>query len=115
MEDVQRTIFFLGEREVESQNPVIFENEIFFVEQTSQCLLIRPRAVKHYLTHVNGTKRPVKFDQSAKEILIPRIAENPMMWFKEKYVENRKRNQQGRFVSEVWKHRNEVFSEMMAE
>ena len=112
MEEEQKTIFFLGERTVEPVNPVIFENELFFVERTSQCLLIRPRAVRHYLKHTKGTKRLVKFDRCAKEILIPTIADDPMTWFKEKYVENRKRNQQGRFVSNVWKHRNEVFSEV---
>ena len=108
----RKTTFFLGERKVEPQNTVVFENRIFFVERTSECLIIRPKTVKEYLKLARGTTRMVKFERKAKDILIPTLAKNPMKWFKEKYVENRKKNQQGRFISDVWKHRNEVFSEV---
>ena len=113
-EKQNKTILFLGERIVEPVNPVIFENGIFFVERNSECLLIRPKTVKKYLKLLRGTRRAVKFERSTKEILIPlsQTRENPMLWFEKKYVLNGKRNQQGRFIREVWKHRNEVFCEV---
>ena len=110
-EQSKRKIFFLGERVVEPVNPVIFENGIFFVEHTSECLIIRPKTVRYYLKLVKGRKRAVKFEQRTKDILIPVIAENSMKWFEKKYVLNGKRNQQGRFIREIWKHRNDVFGE----
>ena len=109
----RKTIFFLDERVVEPVNTVIFENGIFFVERISECLVIRSKTVKQYLKHVKGTKRMIKFEQSAKEILIPLSQTNTIQWFEQKYVQNGKRNQQGRFIREVWKYRNEVFSDVM--
>ena len=111
----RKTIFFLDERVVEPVNTVIFENGIFFVERISECLVIRSKTVKQYLKHVRGTKRTVKFERKIKDILIPlsQTRENSMLWFEKKYVLNGKRNQQGRFIQEVWKHRNNVFSEVM--
>lgn len=106
----EKTIFFLGERIVNSVNPVIFENGIFFVERTPECLIIRPKSVKEYLKRVKGTGRMAKFEREAKDILIPGVAENPMNWFEKKYVESSKQNQQGRFIQEIWKHKKEVFS-----
>lgn len=113
-EEKEKTIFFLGERVVEPVNQVIFENGMFFVERCSDCLVIRSKTVKEYLKHVRGTKRAVKFERTAKDILIPlHLSQCPMVWFKEMYVENAKGNQQGRFIREVWKYRNEVFGEVM--
>ena len=108
----EKTIFFLGERIVEPVNPVIFENGIFFVERAPECLVIRPKTAKEYLKHVRGRKRTVKFERRLRDILIP-LSQNPMLWFEEKYVQNGKRNQQGRFIREIWKYKDEVFSEVM--
>ena len=114
-EKQNKTILFLGERIVEPVNPVIFENGIFFVERNSECLVIRPKTVKEYLKLLRGTRRMSKFECGVKEIMIPlsQTRENPMLWFEQTYVQNGKRNQQGRFIQEVWKHRNEVFTEVM--
>ena len=112
----EKKIFFLDERKVEPQNPVIFENGIFFVERASECLVIRPKTVKEYLKKVRGTERTTKIERGAKDILIPlsQTAENPVMWFEKKYIgTDGKRNLQGRFIREIWKYRTEVFSEVM--
>ena len=112
----KKRTFFLGERTVEPENPVIFSNGIFFVERTSECLVIRPKTVKEYLKMIRGTERTIIVDRGAKDILIPlsQTAENPMKWFEQNYVEsNGKRNTQGRFIQEIWKHKKEVFSEGM--
>ena len=112
----EKKIFFLGERAVEAQNQVIFENGIFFVERTSDCLVVRPKTVKEYLKKVRGTDRTIKIERGAKDILIPisQTMENPMRWFEEKYVESDgKRNVQGRFIREIWKHKKDVFEGVM--
>jgi len=112
----EKKIFFLGERAVEPQNLVIFENGIFFVERASEYLVIRPKTLKEYLKKVRGTNRTIKFERGAKEILIPltQTRENPIRWFEERYIEpNGKRNQQKRFIQEIWKYRNEVFGGVM--
>lgn len=112
----KKKIFFLGERTVEPQNPVVFENGIFFVERTSDCLVVRPKTVKEYLKKVRGTDRTIKIERGAKDILIPisQTMENPMRWFEEKYVESDgKRNVQGRFIREIWKHKKDVFEGVM--
>jgi len=111
-EQSKRT-FFLGERTVEPQNQVIFENRMFFVEKVSEFLLIRPKVTRMYLKKIRGTNRIAKFERGAKEIMVPQgVAKNPIPWFKKRYVENSKRNQQGRFIREIWKYKNEVFSEV---
>ena len=112
----KKKIFFLGERTVEPQNPVVFENGIFFVERTSEYLVIRPKTVKEYLKKVRGLDRTIKIERRAKDIIVPlsQTRENPMIWFEQMYVEsNGKRNTQGRFIREIWKHKKEVFSEVM--
>ena len=112
----KKRIFFLGERKVKAENPVIFENGIFFVERTSEYLIIRPKTVKEYLKKVRGLDRTIKIERGAKDIIVPlsQTAENPIKWFEQKYVEsNGKRNVQGRFIREIWKYRTEVFSEVM--
>lgn len=112
----KKRTFFLGERAVESQNPVIFENGMFFVERTSENLVIRPKTVKQYLKKIRGTNRAMKIERGAEDILIPfrQTRENPMTWFEEKYVEtNGKRNIQGRFIREIWKYRKEIFGQVM--
>ena len=112
----EKKIFFLGERAVEPQNQVIFENGIFFVERTSECLVVRPKTVKEYLKKVRGTDRTIRIERGAKDILIPisQTRENPMKWFEQKYVESDgKRNTQGRFIREIWKHKKEGFGGVM--
>ena len=112
----QKKTFFLGEKAVKPQNPVIFSNGVFFVERAPQFLVIRPKTVKEYLRKVRGTERTIKIQRAPKEILIPlpQTRENPIKWFEERYVEqSRKRNQQGRFIKEIWKYRNEVFKGVM--
>lgn len=112
----KKTLFFLGERKVELQNPVVFENGIFFVERASEYLVIRPKTVKEYLKKVRGTDRTIRIERKAKDIIVPlsQTMENPVRWFEEKYVEqNGKRNVQGRFIREIWKHKKEVFGEVM--
>jgi len=108
----EKIIFFLGERKVEPQNTVIFENGTFFVERTAECLIVRPKIAKEYLKLVRG-RRMVKFERKAKDILLPTVAEDSEQWFKEKYVESSKGNHQGRFIREIWKYKNEVFSEVV--
>jgi len=112
----KKAIFFLGERKVEPQNPVLFENRIFFVERASEFLVIKPKTVKEYLKKVSGSNRTIKFERGAKEILIPltQTRENPIRWFEERYIEpNGKRNRQGQFIQEIWKYRTDVFKEVM--
>ena len=112
----KKKIFFLGERTVEPQNPVVFENGIFFVERTSEYLVIRPKTVKEYLKKVRGLDRTIKIERRAKDIIVPlsQTRENPIRWFEQMYVEsNGKRNTQGRFIREIWKHKKEVFSGVM--
>lgn len=112
----KKRIFFLGERKIEAQNRVIFENGIFFVEMVPEYLVIKPKTVKEYLQMVRGTKRMTIIERGAKDILVPitQTNENPMRWFEQKYVEqNGKRNIQGRFIQEIWKYRNETFREAM--
>lgn len=112
----KKKIFFLGERKVEPQNTVIFSNNVFFVERASECLVIRPKTVKEYLQKVRGTERTTKIERGAKDILVPlsQTMENPIRWFEKKYVEqDGKRNLQGRFIREIWKHKKDVFSEVM--
>lgn len=112
----EKRIFFLGKRPVEPQNPVVFENGIFFVERTPEFLVIRPKTMKEYLKKVRGTDRTIKIERGAKDILIPlsQTRENPVRWFEQKYVEqNGKRNTQGRFIREIWKHKKEVFGGVM--
>lgn len=112
----KKKIFFLGERKVEPQNPVIFENSVFFVERTSECLVIRPKTMKEYLQKVRGTERTTKINRGAKDILVPlsRTRENPIRWFEKKYVEtDGKRNIQRRFIRKIWKHKKEVFGGVM--
>ena len=112
----KKTIFFLGERTVKPQNPVVFSNGVFFVERVSEYLVIRPKTVKEYLKKVRGTDRTIEIERGAKEIIVPlsQTRENPMKWFEQMYVEsNGNRNVQGRFIREIWKHKKEVFGEVM--
>ena len=111
----KKKLFFLGERAVESQNPVVFSNGVFFVERTSEYLVIRPKTVREYLKKVRGMDRTMRIERGAKDILIPfrEVVENPMKWFEQKYVLNSKRNTQGRFIRQIWKYKKEVFSEVM--
>ena len=112
----EKKLFFLGERALEPQNPVVFTNGVFFVERIPECLIVRQKTVKEYLKKVRGTDRTIKIERGAKDILVPlsRTRENPIRWFEEKYVEsNEKQNTQGRFIREIWEYRNEVFSEVM--
>jgi len=112
----KKRFFFLGERKVIPENPVIFENGIFFVERASEFMVIKPKTVKEYLQMVRGTKRMTKVEKVAKEILIPlsQTNENPIRWFEQKYVEsNGERNMQGRFIREIWKYKKEVFGGAM--
>ena len=111
----RKKLFFLGERAVEAQNPVVFSNGVFFVERTSEYLVIRPKTVKEYLKKIRGMSRTMKIERGAKDILIPlrEVVENPMKWFEQKYVLNSKRNTQGRFIRQIWKYKKEVFGEVM--
>ena len=111
----KKRLFFLGERAVESLNQVVFSNGVFFVERTSEYLVIRPKTVKEYLKKVRGMDRTMKIERRAKDIIVPlsHTAENPMKWFEEKYVLNSKRNTQGRFIRQIWKYKKDVFGEVM--
>lgn len=111
----KKRLFFLGERAVEPLNQVVFSNGVFFVERTSECLVIKPKTVKEYLKKVRGMDRTMKIECRAKDILIPlrEVAENPMKWFEQKYVLNSKRNTQGRFIRQIWKYKEDVFGEVM--
>ena len=111
----KKRLFFLGERAIEPLNQVIFENGVFFVERTSEYLVIRPKTVKEYLKKVRGMDRTIKIERGAKDIIVPlsHTAENPVKWFEQKYVLNSKRNTQGRFIRQIWKYKEEVFSEVM--
>lgn len=111
----KKRLFFLGERAVEPLNQVVFSNGVFFVERTSEYLVIRPKTVKEYLKKVRGMDRTMKIERRAKDILIPlrEVAENPVKWFEQKYVLNSKRNTQGRFIRQIWKYKEDVFGEVM--
>ena len=111
----KKRLFFLGERAIEPLNQVTFSNGVFFVERTPEYLVIRPKTVKEYLKKVRGMDRTIKIERGAKDIIVPlsHTAENPIKWFKQKYVLNSKRNTQGRFIRQIWKYKEQVFSEVM--
>ena len=111
----KKKLFFLGERAVEPLNQVIFSNGVFFVERTSEYLVIRPKTVREYLKKVRGMDRTMKIERRAKDIIVPlsQVSENPIQWFEEKYVLNSKRNTQGRFIRQIWKYKEQVFGEVM--
>ena len=111
----KKRLFFLGERAIEPLNQVIFSNGVFFVERTSEYLVIRPKTVKEYLKKVRGMDRTIKIERGAKDIIVPlsHTAENPVKWFEQKYLLNSKWNTQGRFIRQIWKYKEQVFSEVM--
>ena len=113
----KKKTFFLGERKVEAENQVTFENGVFFVERASEFLVIRPKVMKKYASEFyredGSSYKTLEFERGAKEIIVPlRVVDTPMKWFEERYISDGRQNQQGRFIREIWKHRDEVFGEV---
>lgn len=106
----------LGEFTLEPNNPVTFENGIFFVEKVNQSLIIRPKTIKKYIRKVWGGNRTIEITKGRNEILVPLqgINENPIAWFELNYLNQiKKRNTQSNLIKEVWKYRDQVFKEVL--
>lgn len=112
----KKQTYYLGKFPVEPQNQVIFTNGTFFVERTSQFLIIRPTTQRRYIKKVRKSKRTVEITKSNAEILIPLpiTTENPELWFKQNYLDQTtKRNSQTSFIKTIWKYKDNIFKEVM--